>query len=501
MKPLASIFLFLWCGTAAAQIAIVDNPDSPWAGHNASKVIMSEAVTVGTAADMFILDIQTYGNSTWNGCNLLLNGTPLIQATAQIPSGTPRIDTAIYYLANPPTGSLTLSGTFATGCTAAQANYYTLSGVDTTAALVTGGTIAGTTPTASLTLTTTSGAWAAIDQASMYPGPTTGSYGASTGSPNTLNSGGNASSVFGSDGYVQGLAAGSNTFTASLDYPSATNHALSVAVFTGLPVTGPPTWIGSSGSWSQGANWSTSVPNTAGAVAVFSQTASTTETITLDDNPTIGSLTLGNSGLSSVSYDLTANILTLNNSGSGAVLTVSGSQEIDSAITGSEALIMQGSGQLILSGSNTYTGGTDVESGTLIVNSSSAIPDGSSLTVGAGGTFIFDSSVSGAPAVTMAGREAGSLSPVPEPGTACLAAIFLSTIFLSKLWKRTMRALLLIGLLSIAATAYAGEGGTGLMSPEPGSIALLGAAVLFGVPAYWIRRRRKQQAEAKDATE
>ena len=39
------------------------------------------------------------------------------------------------------------------------------------------------------------------------------------------------------------------------------------------------------------------------------------------------------------------------------------------------------------------------------------------------------------------------------------------------------------------------------MSPEPGSIALLGAAVLFGVPAWYIQRRRKQRAEAKDAAE
>jgi hypothetical protein len=53
----------------------------------------------------------------------------------------------------------------------------------------------------------------------------------------------------------------------------------------------------------------------------------------------------------------------------------------------------------------------------------------------------------------------------------------------------------------------AGEGGTGLMSPEPGSIALLGAAVLFGVPAYWIWRRCKQRkgtqypGSTKDAAE
>ena len=275
---------------------------------------------------------------------------------------------------------------------------------------------------------------------------------------------------------------------------------MAVAVFSPMPVTGPPNWIaGTSGNWSLGSNWSTgSAPNATGAVAVLSETAAQTETITLDDSPTIGSLTLGNSGLSSVSYVLTGNTLNLANSGSGAILTISGSQEIDSQIAGSESLTMQGSGQLILSNSaDSYTGGTVVESGTLIVATAGALPDGSSLTVGAGGTFIFDPSVSAGPAIMA--HDAGSVNPVPEPSTLSLAIIFLSTIFLCK--KRVMRALLLIGLLAIAGTAYGGEGGTGLQSPEPSTIGLFGAAVLFGVPAWFIRRCRKQQAEAENAAE
>ena len=82
-------FVFFVVSPAWSQIAIVDNPDAPWTGKNASKVIMSTAVDVGSLADMFILNVQTYGNSTWNGCNLYLNGTPLIQATAEIPGATP----------------------------------------------------------------------------------------------------------------------------------------------------------------------------------------------------------------------------------------------------------------------------------------------------------------------------------------------------------------------------------------------------------------------------
>ena len=53
---------------------------------------------------------------------------------------------------------------------------------------------------------------------------------------------------------------------------------------------------------------------------------------------------------------------------------------------------------------------------------------------------------------------------------------------------------------ALCNTGLCGEGGTGLQGPEPGTIALVGAAVLFGVPAYFWRRR-KQRAEAQDEAE
>ena len=500
MKRFTLILLLFGLTTpAAAQIAVVDNPGSPWAGHATSALKFTEPITISTpdTNSVLILDLATFGNGNWNNFAISLGGTPLIQATGMIPAAGNRVDSTLYYLLDPPAGALSLSGTLG-GATAYTANYYTLTGVNTSAAILTGTASGPTNPTLSLSLSTTSGAFAAISQASSYPGPNTGTYGATTGSPYSLSDN-FVNSLFGSDGYIQGLAAGSNTFTAQINTANPTQHNMSVAVFSPMPVTGPPTWIGSSGSWSAGTNWSTgTAPDASRATAVFSQTDSLTETITLDDSPTIGSLTLGNSGLTSVSYVLTGNSLNLDNSGSGAILSVSGSQEIESQIAGAESLTMQGSGQLILSNSgNSFTGGTIVESGTLIITTGGALPDGSSLTVGAGGTFIFDPSVSAGPAIMA--HDAGSVNPVPEPSTLSLAIIFLSTIFLCK--KRVMRALLLISLLAIAGTAYGGEGGTGLQSPEPSTIGLFGAAVLFGVPAWFIRRRRKQQAEAENAAE
>jgi len=60
--------------------------------------------------------------------------------------------------------------------------------------------------------------------------------------------------------------------------------------------------------------------------------------------------------------------------------------------SGACGLIITGSGTVTLSGPNSYTGGTTVSAGTLLINASSALPGGGSLTIGTYGTFIFDPS-------------------------------------------------------------------------------------------------------------
>ena len=500
MKPLTfALLLFGLTTPAAAQITIVDNPYAPWSGQSGTKLTFSEPVTVSAGADCFVLDLSSLGNGTWAGFNLYLGTTPLVQATGIIPTVGTKIDSSVYYLYNPPTGALTLSGTLGSA-TAGFVNYYTLGNVDTTKAVVASSGTAGTNLTASLTLATSAGSFAAIDQAA-HLGPSTNSFGATSGSPNPLTGGG-VQTLFAADGYVQGLAGPSDTLTATINGSSPANHVMSAAVFTSLPVTGPPTWIASSGSWSAGGNWNTGiVPNAAGATAVFSQTASLTETITLDDSPTIGSLTLGNSGLATTSYVLTAGALTLNNSGSGAILTVSGSQEIDSQIAGSEALHLQGSGQLILSNSaDSYSGGTFVDSGTLIVTSAGALPDGSSLTVGAGGTLIFDPSASAGGSPLGGNAEpAGHVAGVPEPGTIGLLAAFVACLILRR--SSNMKRFLWFALfILISMPAFAGEGGTGLMGAEPGTLTLgMTGAAIGGI--LWIRhlRRRFKKIDQQDA--
>ncbi len=73
--------------------------------------------------------------------------------------------------------------------------------------------------------------------------------------------------------------------------------------------------------------------------------------------------------------------------------------------TGATAVTKTGNGTLVLSGSNDYSGGTDVTAGTLIVDAATALPNGSSLTIGNAAAFAL---------VIPSGSAA---SPVPEPGT------------------------------------------------------------------------------------
>jgi autotransporter-associated beta strand protein len=98
----------------------------------------------------------------------------------------------------------------------------------------------------------------------------------------------------------------------------------------------------------------------------------------------------------------------------GNALTLSGD------LSGPGGLHEIGSGLLVLSGVNTYGGGTIVEEGTLEALDNSALPAGSSLTVGADASLLFGGSVEAA-------SPAGNLQAVPEPSTLAL--------FLAALWS------------------------------------------------------------------
>ena len=121
--------------------------------------------------------------------------------------------------------------------------------------------------------------------------------------------------------------------------------------------------------------------------------------------------------------------LALDNANPAAVaLSVGGNNStttFSGMISGSGSLTKTGSGDLILSGSNDYTGGTTVNDGTLYITDSHALSAGTSLTVVAGGVFIYDPSPAGLPAVasSLAAPRGVAIAAVPEPGTLALLSI------------------------------------------------------------------------------
>ena len=271
-----------------------------------------------------------------------------------------------------------------------------------------------------------------------------------------------------------GSLAPSSSFTTVLGLTSAYKLAYNLGqldiVAAAVPFTGLGAWgtgVGAA-TWSNSTNWTDANGNngvpgdgtrTTPDTAAFSGSGSTA--ITLDMNAAVASL-----GFSGENYVLSGSgTLTLPGSagtaGTATVSVTGGTQTIGSSIVlGSSAsfslsgsghmtvsggigdnqqnmplaLTGDGTGTLVLSGTNTYGGGTYVDAGTLIATNNAALLDGSSLIVGAGGTFIFDptasaSSLIAGPQVRPAGVEA-----VPEPGTIVLllAAVITGAV----VWRR-----------------------------------------------------------------
>jgi autotransporter-associated beta strand protein len=210
--------------------------------------------------------------------------------------------------------------------------------------------------------------------------------------------------------------------------------------------SGTGTWISSSGSlWSGNGNWVDGngvggAPGTFAGydnvdAAVLSGTGSVTTISLSGANPSLKSLSL-----SGASYTLTGGSLqlksdtgvasliaasgiqtldghmTLNIDGTADIAPAFGAQiDINGSITGPGGLALTDAGTLILSGTNTFSGETDVSAGTLIVANPAALTDGTSLTVGSAAAFGTLQPASGS-------ATAPSITPVPEPATLTLLA-------------------------------------------------------------------------------
>jgi autotransporter-associated beta strand protein len=219
----------------------------------------------------------------------------------------------------------------------------------------------------------------------------------------------------GGDGYLSNqFLPGLPNGYGNLGNPKVVNLQTDGANITPFTVTIPAVpgqWLpAASGSWNTATNWSNSaIPNAPGAVASFSS-ATSPATVTLDGNQTVGSITFNSTSAYTISSG-SGGTLTLNNNGSNATITNFGGNHVISAplaltsslsvivqtfgdsvtisgnMNGSGGLIATGPGgsipSLILSGSNTYRGGTDIEAGNLTLGSATALPVNTALTLSA----------------------------------------------------------------------------------------------------------------------
>jgi fibronectin-binding autotransporter adhesin len=239
---------------------------------------------------------------------------------------------------------------------------------------------------------------------------------------------------------VLGLPAGD-----SLSYSGGSLEIVSAATSGG-------TWTqAAGGSWTMGSNWSSNPTAPSSGTVAFPELSSTSAiTVTLDAPQSAGalvfsasegyvlapgasgSLTLGTSAGGAITVLVGTHTISapLVLAGSADVAPVAGTQLIISGniseTNGSQSLTLSDAGTLELSGINTYSGGTNVLAGTLVLDTSTALADGSSLTVGQGASSLF------APAAgpSLAAAPAGVVA-VPEPGTLMLllAAVWSAAIY------------------------------------------------------------------------
>ena len=173
---------------------------------------------------------------------------------------------------------------------------------------------------------------------------------------------------------------------------------------------GSGTWNASNTNWVNSGNSNVAWPASGeDNEAVFGGTAGT---VTVSGTVNTSKVTFSTSG-----YVLQGGTVNMN----GATPTIEAgtgvSATISSQITGNAGLTKAGNGTVILSGTNTYTGGTAISAGTLQVSGGAALADNGSVTLNAAGATC--SSTTAKPSVVSPGGSAltpqaiSPLEPIP----------------------------------------------------------------------------------------
>ena len=226
-------------------------------------------------------------------------------------------------------------------------------------------------------------------------------------------------------------------------------------------------------------------------------------TLELDDNgnnlPTATALTIASSGVLDMagvpqtvgSLSGSAGAIVTNNYSVGVPLDLDGQHVVrrddtfagnivDTTVSapGNVALVLSGSGELTLSGTNSYTGGTTISGGTLDLATPSALPSSGLIAIGGGGRLVLGGGAG-------IGALLGASSPIGS-GEAALIAATQATAAIAA-GDENMATLGGAPSLSQGGGGSA-VGGSAAAVPEPGTMTLLAAGILMLAVAQ--RRRR-----------
>ena len=212
----------------------------------------------------------------------------------------------------------------------------------------------------------------------------------------------NGSSIWFAFKYDRGGTTGSSQGLAIDDISVAFNG--SAPVGTGVYWTANGTSLGDSGTWdTSGSNWSSATSPVSGNVwdstktAVFTNNAATVTVSTVSANAGMQFATDG--------YTLSSGTITLGGSAiaSNTITTDAGvTATINSALSGSAGMTKAGAGNLVLGGTNNYTGGTLISAGVLQGDTTSLQG-----TITNSGSIVFNQSTNGAYGSVLSG--AGTL--------------------------------------------------------------------------------------------
>jgi autotransporter-associated beta strand protein len=200
-------------------------------------------------------------------------------------------------------------------------------------------------------------------------------------------------------------------------------------------------------------------------------------------NQTVGSISSTAGGLIANSASGTTSVLTVNLV-ARASTTYAGSLSDGAGVL---ALNESGSGRLVLSGTNAYSGGTTVSSGTLDIAGSASLPSSGVLVVGRSGMVVLGSSGSGASMAQLLAATPSALADSAATGLTLLTDGIDSTVSSSESGDGSTEASAALGE-AVPGSSGVSPSGSSAAVPEPGTMALLAAVALCALAA-WRRGR------------